>query len=238
MSLPTRVWLSSFATMNFSRLFHLLFFAELLALAIPLSASAQSGIPATKAFDNSPVCSDSDLSNDTDEARGNPEWKAVNGLHIDPVKHVLQDEPTVLEGFVPFPPATESVNDQSTSEVSEEDLPWNHYTHDFTFKVVPDPPYQRLLSSWVRFSGASFPVGNTTTSASICSSLGGNLSGTTGTCVVPPETCPDLTSAAVCHHTEMEVEWESASLMDEDEGFQRTWGAMPEFVWPGAGDRV
>jgi hypothetical protein len=238
MSLPTRVWLSSFATVNFRRLFHLLFFAELLALAIPWSASAQSGIPATKAFDHSPVCSDSDLSNDTDEARGNPEWKAVNGLHIDPVKHVLQDEPTILEGFVPFPPATESVNDQSTSEVSEEDLPWNHYTHDFTFKVVPDPPYQALLSSWARFSGASFPVGNTTNSASICGSLGGNLSGTTGTCVVPPETCPDLTSAPVCHHTEMEVEWESASLMDEDEGFQRIWGAMPEFVWPGAGDRV
>jgi hypothetical protein len=36
----------------------------------------------------------------------------------------------------------------------------------------------------------------------------------------------------------MEVEWDSASLMDEKEGFQRDWGAVPEFVWPGVGDRV
>lgn len=37
---------------------------------------------------------------------------------------------------------------------------------------------------------------------------------------------------------DMEVEWDNASLMDEHEGFQRIWGAVPEFVWPGVGDRV
>jgi hypothetical protein len=36
----------------------------------------------------------------------------------------------------------------------------------------------------------------------------------------------------------MEVEWDHASLMDEKEGFQRIWGAVPEFVWPAVGDRV
>jgi hypothetical protein len=39
-------------------------------------------------------------------------------------------------------------------------------------------------------------------------------------------------------HRDMEVEWDSASLMDEKEGFQRIWGAVPEFVWPAVGDRV
>jgi hypothetical protein len=36
----------------------------------------------------------------------------------------------------------------------------------------------------------------------------------------------------------MEVEWENASLMNEGEGSQRFWGALPEFVWPAVGDRV
>ena len=37
---------------------------------------------------------------------------------------------------------------------------------------------------------------------------------------------------------DMEVEWDNASIMDEHEGFQRIWGAVPEFVWPGYGDRI
>src|SRR6267143_4172098 len=106
-----------------------------------LVASAQDFIPATAAFDNSPVCSASDLENNSDEARGNPEWKPVNGLTIDPLNPVLNDKPTILEGFVPFPPANEGSGAQAASEVSEEDLPWNHYTHDFTFQVVPDARY-------------------------------------------------------------------------------------------------
>lgn len=39
-------------------------------------------------------------------------------------------------------------------------------------------------------------------------------------------------------HTDVEVEWENASLMDEQESFQRDWGAVPEFVWPAVGDRI
>jgi hypothetical protein len=37
---------------------------------------------------------------------------------------------------------------------------------------------------------------------------------------------------------DMEVEWDNASYMDEKEGFQRIWGAVPEFVWPSYGDRI
>jgi len=37
---------------------------------------------------------------------------------------------------------------------------------------------------------------------------------------------------------DMEAEWDSATLMDEKEGFQRIWGIAPEFVWPAGGDRV
>jgi hypothetical protein len=199
---------------------------------LAVRAMAQNYTPATKAFDNSPVCSDSDLGNNSDEARGNPEWKPVNGLTIDPLHPVLNDKPTILEGFVPFPPANESSKAQAFAEVSEEDLPWNHYTHDFTFQVVPDQTYQHLLSSWVRFPGVTLP----NVPDPFCSSLGGSFDGTN--CVVPPEICPDLTTGTTCHHTQMEVEWDSASLMDEGEGFQRIWGAVPEFVWPAVGDRV
>src|SRR5262249_9922344 len=149
---------------------------------------------------------------------------------------VLNDPPTILEGFVPFPPATLGPNDQPTSEVSEEDIMWNHFTHDFTFKVVPDLPYQHLLSSWVRFPGSSFPIGDTTLDINSCFAEGGIPNN--GKCVFAPETCPDGSTGATCHHTEMEVEWENASLMDEGDGFQRIWGAVPEFVWPAAGDRV
>lgn len=196
-------------------------------------------IPATAAFSNSPVCSDSDLRNNSDEARANPEWKAVDGLllNLDTLPTPLvNDAPTILEGFVPFPPNPESSDSQATSEVSEEDIPWNHFTHDFTFKVAPDLPYQHLLSSWARFPGTSFPIGNTTRDIDNCFEVDGVPNN--GVCVVAPETCPDGSMSDTCHHSEMEVEWENASLMDEGEGFQRIWGAVPEFVWPAAGDRV
>jgi hypothetical protein len=233
-----RFWPFVFSLRNFLRFLALWLAAAILALATPIHASAQAYIPATEAFNNSPVCSASDLGNDTDEARGNPEWKAVKGLNIDPFKHALHDVPTILEGLVAFPFANEGVNNQANSEVSEEDLPWNHYTHDFTIKVTPDPRYFPLLSSWVRFPGLSFPISNTPPEINLCISKGGTPSADASTCVVPPETCPDLSKSATCHHTDMEVEWENASLMDEGEGFQRIWGAIPEYAWPTAGDRV
>ena len=207
-------------------------------------------IPAEAAFDNSPVCDDTEISNNDDEARGRPEWKPIV---IDPnlaFPNNFLHPVTILEGTVPTPsqeyPTGELENNQAPSEVSEEELPWNHYTHDFTANVVPDPAYTQLLSSWVRFTGTSIP--NDTQKS--CSDLGGTLNppftlqidGTLlGTCVVPPEICPDSPTGDTdlnCHHTHMEVEWDSASLMDEGEGFQRIWGAVPEFVWPAVNDRV
>lgn len=196
---------------------------------------AQSYTPATQAFENSPVCSDSDLSADPlipDLARGNPEWKPVNGLSIDPLNPAVHDKPTILQGFVSFPPANESSNAQAPAEVSEEEIPWNHYTHDFTFKVTPDPTYQHLLSSWERFPGGTIP----NIPVASCEALGGLPNGTS--CVIPGEVCPDLTTGDTCHHTEMEVEWENASLMSVNDDDDRTWGAVPEYVWPASGDRV
>lgn len=209
-------------------------------------------IQATDAFINSPVCSDTDLGDTHDLDRLNPEWKPVNGLTIDPNNPALalQDQPTILEGFVagpPLPPdcrnvlgqpqppsSCEDSNTQMPSEVSEEDIPWNHYTHDFTFKVVPDSNYQHLMSSWLRFPGVRIP----NLPNPFCAALGGTLDGTT--CVVPPETCPDLNHKfdATCHHLDMEVEWDNASVMKVNDDDDRTWGAVPEFVWPAVGDRV
>ena len=156
------------------------------ALAVPASADF---IPATQAFENSPVCGSSDLGSDVDESRGNPEWKPVNGLTIDPSNPVLNDKPTILEGTVPFPPADENSDAQAASEVSEEDIVWNHYTHDFTFKIVPDRRYQNLLSSWNRFPGTSFFVGLTDVGELICAGYGGSVQ-SDGICVVPEEICP------------------------------------------------
>jgi hypothetical protein len=224
----------------------------LYALAAPTRSLAQTQdyIPAEAAFDNSPVCDDSEISNNDDEARGRPEWKPIVIDPSLPFPNNFLHPITILEGTVPTPtveyPSGELENNQAPSEVSEEELPWNHYTHDFTANVVPDPAYTHLLSSWVRFTGASIPD----ESQGACSDLGGTLnppftivSGNVlhGTCVVPPEICPDSPTGATdvtCHHVHMEVEWDNASLMDEGEGFQRIWGAAPEFVWPAVNDRV
>jgi hypothetical protein len=187
-----------------------------LSVAFPMSTLgplapalfAQQPIAATAAF-ASPPCSNVDLGGDDIDLsafgfsttlqhvpspwRGNPEWKPII---LDSSKPSNLQPPTIVEGFVAPQPSDQTSSSQSTSEVAEEDLGWTHYTHDFTFKVIPDNKYFHLLSSWV------------------------NADGTIGT------------------HTDMEVEWDSASLMDEHEGFQRTWGAVPEFVWPAVGDRV
>src|SRR5262249_22578348 len=122
-----------------------------------VDVSAQNFIPATRAFD-SPGCSASSLKREGEGipsvARLNPEWKCII---IDPTQPPELQPPTLLEGFVLSPPANEGSGDQAPVEVSEEDTPWTHYTHDFTFKVVPDPAYQFLLSSWVRFPGQTVP---------------------------------------------------------------------------------
>ncbi len=208
-------------------------FALLLAAGLWLSlassrAMAQNFIPATRAFD-SPGCNGDDLGDTTDLARANPEWKAII---IDPNHPLPNNPPTILEGFVAFPPSTEASKDQAPAEVSEEELPWNHYTHDYTFKVVPDPPYQNLLASWNRYPGATIPG----LPDPFCAGIGGTFNGTD--CIVPPEQCPDLSFGDTCHRTLMEVEWENASVMKVNDDDDRKWGALPEFAWPSSGDRV
>src|SRR5262249_10588890 len=145
-------------------------------------------IPAENAFihnDTISGCSSGDLEDETSLRRLNPEWSPINSLNLDPVaqQHIFFDQPTILEGIVA--PATGlSATDQSTSEVSEEDIPWNHFTHDFTVKVTPDKKYEGLLSSWVRFQGVKFPVNNAD-DAAICTQAGGQVQG--NVCIVVPE---------------------------------------------------
>jgi hypothetical protein len=215
----------------------------LLAVCAPtVSAQATSPtpIPATKAFD-APPCSDVDLpgliidygfgsTQIPSPQRTNPEWKAII---LDSTKAANLQPPIVAEGFVSPQANDETSSSQATSEVAEEDLPWNHYTHDFTFKLVPDPSYQWLLSSWLRFPGLTL-----TLSQVECLFYGGSYIGNNQCVLAPAETCPDGSpggpTGTTCQHTDMEVEWDSASLMDEKEHFQRDWGAVPEFVWPTA----
>jgi hypothetical protein len=177
-------------------------------------------IPATAAFEGPVVCDATDLHIDTDEARSRPEWKSIVIDPSLPFPNNFIHPLTILEGTVPTPnveyPTGELENSQAPSEVSEEEVPWNHYTHDFTVKVVPDAAYQYLMSSW-----ANPP----------------NLSNATATNPTGQEMCPDGTFSDPCHHLDLEVEWENASLMDEGED-QRIWGAVPEFVWPAVNDRV
>jgi hypothetical protein len=156
--------------------------------------STDQPIPATDAF-QAPACSGvNHVLGDNSPARVNPEWKPIV---IDPNFPIPYNAITILEGTVPPPSESEASKDGAPSELAEEDIPTNHYTHDFTVKVVPDAGYFHLLSSWV------------------------NPDGTIGV------------------HGNMEVEWENASLMDEQpDGSQRDWGAVPEFVWPAVGDRV
>ena len=122
------------------------------------------------------------------------------------------------------------------AEVAEEDLPWTHFTHDFTFKVIPDEPYHHLLSSSTRITGVAIPDFGTDP-LGICASLGGT---STDLSVIPPEDCVGFDGTGTrCLHTDLEVEWDNASLMDEKEGFRRRLGLNFEFVWPdGVGDRV
>lgn len=212
----------------------------------PSSAWSQTPpqpIPATKAFE-APACSDSELGGiDLDlvtvpsPQRTNPEWKAII---LDSSQPPHLQPPKVLEGFVRPTPQKETSKDQATAEVAEEDLSWTHYTHDWTFKVLPDPAYQYLLSSWVPFPGLTFPNPGISDFffSKLCGSLGGSVA--ENNCVIPAETCSEGINGPLCQHIDMEVEWDSASLMDvgEKEGFGRDFGAVPEFVWPAVGDRV
>src|SRR5262249_31671865 len=117
-------------------------------------------IPATQAFE-SPGCSTVDLGGITihilniasftvpSPARLNPEWKAVI---LDPNLAPNRQPPQIVEGRV-LPTENHKSDQQATAAVAEEDIAWTHYTHDWTFKLTPDPAFHHLLSSWVRFPG-------------------------------------------------------------------------------------
>lgn len=195
--------------------------------------------PATTAFNPSGsrfVCNATDLTSDHDMDRANPEWKPID---IDSAHPVPNNVPRILEGFVQQPPSNEDQNSQAPAEVSEEELPWNHFTHDYTFKVVPDTNYQYLLSSYTRFPGLTVTFnGSESEAQSACSILGGSYLGGNQCQLAAPGTCPDGTQSDTCHHPWMEVEWENASAMKINDDDDRTWGSLPEFAWPTVGDRV
>ncbi|HEU5452258.1 MAG TPA: hypothetical protein VFU76_09750, partial [Terriglobales bacterium] len=113
-----------------------------LAAAVVLAIAAQAQVPATSA-----TCDRGDITDAHDTTRFNPEWAPIN---VDAAHPLPNNLPSILEGKVAPVPATENQNSQAPTEVSEEEIPWNHYTHDYTFKVVPDPRFKDLLASWNR----------------------------------------------------------------------------------------
>ncbi len=198
-------------------------------------ATAQNYVPAT-----SSTCDLGDITDAHDTTRFNPEWAPINTDSNHPLPNNV---PNIVEGFVAPVPSTENQNSQAPAEVSEEEVPWNHYTHDYTFKVVPDPVYQYLLSSWTRLPADVVVTlsGTDSEAKGECSLLGGTYQGNNKCLLLAAETCPDGTQGDSCHHPDMEVEWENGSVMhvnSDSANDTRKWGALPEYAWPSVGDRV
>lgn len=134
------------------------------------TASAQVGnrIPSTKAFDAG--CSSAELGGIDvtidylvgsktftvpSPARLDPEWAVVVS---DSSKLALDQPPQIVEGTVPLPSigagSTVGNDYQAAAEVAEEDMAWTHYTHDYTFKLVPDSPtYDNVLTYYHNSDG-------------------------------------------------------------------------------------
>ncbi|MGI9102326.1 MAG: carboxypeptidase-like regulatory domain-containing protein [Terriglobales bacterium] len=226
------------------------------AFMVPVRSMAQSYVPATSA-----ICDTTDISDTIDTARLNPEWAPIadwNGSVLfdysafaTDKSHLPLSVPKILEGWVAHVPINQDQNSQSSTEVSEEETPWNHYTHDYTFKVAPDGTYQYLLASWNRLQNdvkAQFQIADSYS----CGLLGASYIGNNTCQWAAAETCPDTTKedpsvmpqdayGATCHHYKMEVEWENGAAMHKDNDSAnntRGWGAVPEYVWPSQGDRV
>ncbi|HKB98139.1 MAG TPA: SdrD B-like domain-containing protein [Terriglobales bacterium] len=207
-------------------------------LTLLVSFQTMAQIPAKSAFSGTPACSDVDLSQQSppDIARITPEWKPIL-LDTRPPNN----PPTILEGFVAAPPSNEDSASQAKAEVSEEEVPWNHFTHDFTSKIEPDDAYKYLLSSWKRFPGYSITLGGSDSEAAVaCVLQGGTYLGNNQCQLAPPDTdkCPDGSQNDTCVRTDMEVEWENASDMHVNDDNDLKWGALPQFAWPAYGDRV
>ena len=66
--------------------------------------------------------------------------QTTNGVYDAGASHRVWDCPRTRGS----PLSLEQANNQAPSEVAEEETPWNHYTHDKTQDVIPDPGYQHL----------------------------------------------------------------------------------------------
>lgn len=205
------------------------------AAIVLLAIAARAQVPAT-----SSTCDRGDITDAHDTTRFNPEWAPIN---VDAAHPLPNNMPTILEGKVAPVPASENQNSQAPTEVSEEEIPWNHYTHDYTFKVVPDPKFEGLLASWNRMPSdltATLP-GSEIEAFQQCKALSGTYQGNNKCLLVAAETCPDGSTGATCTHEEMEVEWENGAAMHvngDSANNTRFWGALPEYAWPSGGDRV
>ena len=80
-----------------------------------------------------------------------PEWEAVE--RGDPNYLAGLTPSVILEGTVVAP--TDSNDVDTGPHLAFEDAPFSHRTHDFTFDVLPDPPYQHLLG--IRQFGRTSP---------------------------------------------------------------------------------
>lgn len=140
--------------------------AALAWLTLTLCTCSETGraqdtpIPAALAI-TSFGCNATDLGSSSDTARNDPVWVPI--LRSPAGAPLFPNDVTILEGRISghnekfqsrllLP--KEATTDQAPSEVAEEDLPWNHFTHDKTMDVVPDTGYKHLLSSYVMADGS------------------------------------------------------------------------------------
>jgi hypothetical protein len=134
-----------------------LLFCVMVVAHLPSVQAQDDPILARNAIAPTGACNTDDITSHTDSERANPTWYPI----LDPQFLLFpKDPPTVLEGFVPNPDQKygdriqrEGAGSQAPAEVSEEELPWNHYTHDRTFDVIPDFGYRHLLSGFKRPDG-------------------------------------------------------------------------------------
>jgi hypothetical protein len=129
-----------------------------------------------------------------------PEWEAVE--RADPEQEAGRVPSVILEGTV----ASDPSDPDNGPHVSFEDSPSSHYTHDFTFKVIPDEPFRHLLGIQRHkiLPGFATPIicESTPQQGVECENL----------------TCPELDGKPVLMETQrvIEVEWESGLGADYD----------------------
>ena len=183
-----------------------------------------------------------------------PEWEAVD--RTDPEYLAGRTSSVTLEGTVEV--SDDPNNTDVAPHVSFEDSPYNHYTHDLTFKVTPDESYRSVLGIQ-EGQPVSHDVLETCPPGCLCSA--GCPPGPDGVCRQQPvsKSCdyapceafgPDV---PLTTQDLIEVEWESGLGADNDSnachstneagntcGFFTAGHQRREVIWnwPTAGDRV